>query len=1452
MSKRNRESLPFDTIRLEGGLFVPDLLEKIARGDHIGQKEEDYHLPKGIRLHDEYGRAFQIASAQWKAVAVMFDRADIDQLAVTLQFVQELLQDVLGFPLEQSRSFTIADRTYRIPFLACGRVPIVVAPNDMGLDEVAPLFVIEGSGSKKRSASRMAQEFLNASVECTWALVTNGRRIRLLRDAATLTRPSYLEFDLETIFSDNRYPDFAAFWRILHQSRAGKVGTPGTSCIWEQWRLEGQAQGTRVRENLRYGVTTALEFLGNGFLQHPANEELRGKLNDGLLDSRTFFQELLRLVYRCLFLFTLEERVDERTEISLLHPPDTSPEASKARDIYLDGYSMKRLRNRVLRRTGYDRHTDLWQGMAIVFRALYHGEPRLALPALGGLFNPEQCPNLDTASLSNRALLEAIAALRWAIIDGKIAPVDYGNLGPEELGSVYESLLELVPDVNLPARLFGFIGLGVEGDTSGHARKISGSYYTPDSLVQELIQSALIPVIDSRLAEKPENPVDALLSITVIDPACGSGHFLLAAARRLAERLTELRAIDGAIHPEDYRHSLREVITSCIFGVDKNPLALELARFTLWLEGFEPGRPLSFLNHHLVCGDALVGLMEFRQLQQGIPKEAFKALSGDDADTCRTLGQSNRQSLKILEKRRRAGYMYPQQEQQANRDRLLAIEKMPAATVDEIETKAAAYNAFVLESADNALRRAADCYLGAFLSRKTKGEVLAPTTADLLIELYAEPADANHPQRLQAAQKICQDNQVLHWPLVFPQIFEKGGFDCVLANPPWEVSQLGEEEYFAQRSPDIAKLAGEKRKQAILGLREVAPRLFADYETEKHRYEALNTFYRISSRFPLTATGKINTYALFSETISYLINTTGRAGFIVPTGIATDDSTKHYFSSIIQLGRLISLLDFENRDAIFPGVHRSYKFCLLTLGTSDEAHFSFFLTRTEQLADKERGFSLRPEDFLRINPNTGTCPIFRSRQDAELTRKIYRKVPILIREAQGEDNHAKPEENPWGVFFKQGLFNMTSDSHLFSDTERPEHLPLYEAKMIHQFDHRWASYMSNEDGSVATFDVPPVMKADPHYAVRPRYWVKTRDVYLRISTLPKPLIKALQENKAEGIILELGRLLFCQWLHRQGISQAPEVLPKLFPFWQNFVSEHAFAAEIAPTDVFQCGKKPVGRVEYGPHCLPDLPTVNLKDQTKVAWYVAAPQALQDLLDLAATAPPCLEIAPTLSSAEEALAYAEILLEKTSPRWLMGWRDICRATDERTVIASVVPRMGTGDTLLLMFPDLTHGRRLAGLLADQCSLVHDFVARQKVGGTHLKYHVKKQIPNLPPDAYDDPDLSYIVPRVLELTYTSNDLCSWAKGLGYSGPPFPFDPDRRALIRAELDAYYARLYGLTRDELRYILDPADVMGDDYPSETFRVLKNNEIRLYGEYRTQRLVLEAWDFLEDKYGSC
>ena len=1315
MSLRRGPSLGFDTLRLEGALLLPDLLEKAAQGLASCQRPEDYRVPRGFTLQEEVGRAFRIAQAQWKAFSAGFERTDLDATVSARAFVEEFLRDALGYAdTRPAPPRSVGERRFPVTLQAATNVPVVVAPAILDLDDPDPAFAPQGGGARKKSPFQLLQEYLNAEPAARWGLASNGRKLRLARDAATLTRPSFIEFDLETMLGQARYPDFAALWRLLHVSRATRTPEP----VWETWRGDGQREGARVREGLRIGVEAALVTLGAGFLKHPANEPLRRALIAGDLERQAYFEELLRLVYRCIFLFAVEER-------GLLHPADDAPEAAAARRIYAQGYSARRLRERCLRRVAHDAYDDLWQAQVIVFRALATGEPRLALPALGGLFAPGQCPHLDAASLSNRALLEAMRSLRWSQASGAVAPVDYRNMGPEELGSVYESLLELVPDPDPHARTFGFVNADTDGDTRGNARKTTGSYYTPDSLVQALIRSALDPVIDARLAAQPERPTDALLGITVLDPACGSGHFLLAAARRLAERLAALRAPEGAVRAQDYRHALRAVITHCVYGVDRNPMALELARFALWLEGYEEGRPLGFLDHHLVCGDALIGITDVNQLAYGIPDAAFKPLSGDDKAVCKALAKENKEGLKAFAKRKRDANLPLALERDSLLAERAALEAMPDDTLAQQAAKQAAWERYAAQERASRLQQAADLFVGALLSSKAAPQdaLHTPTSQNLYLALFTDQApeelvQVRQADRLAQATQRARDARVLHWPLAFVQVFQKGGFDCVLGNPPWERIKLQEEEFFAAENRLVAQAKNKaERAQRIDWLAQgmLARRLYPELEhapdeaaKEQETYarfiaarriaEAASVFAHLKAeeggRYPLTGVGDVNTYALFAETIDQIIGQRGRAGFIVPTGIATDDSTKAYFAYIAQGSRLVSLYDFENREGIFPGVHRSYKFCLLTLGATQSAEFGFFFTQTAQLADARRRFTLAAEDFARINPNTLTCPVFRSRKDAELTKKIYGRVPVLIREARDRE----PEVNPWGLRFST-MFHMSNDSHLFAGEPAADRLPLYEAKMIHQYDHRWATYRS-DGGADAAMDVPLADKRDPTYAVRPRYWVEAREVFLRTAA--------------------------------------------------------------------------------------------------------------------------------------------------SPKWLLGFRDIARATDERTVIASVLPRAGVGNNLPLMLLDVALSQRVTALLANLSVLVLDFVGRHKVGGVHLNFFIAKQLPVLSPESYNDADLAFIVPRVLELTYTAHDLKPWAEALGHNSPPFPFDPDRRARLRAELDAYYARLYGLTREDLCYLLDPASVMGADYPSETFRVLKQNEERTFGEYRTQRLVLAAWDALE------
>lgn len=1313
-------SLPA-TLTLEGGLFLPDQVQKATQGLASAQQDADYRLPKGLKAKDEYSRAFQIACAQWQDFAQQLERRDIDATQLTTRFVQELLRDAFGYNLRPARPLEVDGRRYPVSFLA-GNLPILVAPHTLGLDDADASMAIEGSGSRRKTPFQAMQELLNASESLLWGIVSNGRQLRLLRDAASLTRPSFLEIDLVDLLGSKHYAEFANAWRLLHASRA-LTDTQNTSCIWERWRHEGQQEGTRVRDGLRNGVEKALLTLGEGFLQHPSNDNLRAALDSGQLGRDAYFQQLLRLVYRLIFVFTVEER-------GVLHPQWNDPETKAARRAYAEGYALARLRNFSLKRRPRNRHDDQWQAIRIVFRGLDQGEPRLALPALGGLFAASQCKDLDAASLDNAHLLEALKDLRWARPPGSdsLVPVDYRNMGPEELGSVYESLLELVPTVDVHARSFDFVGRTDAASTAGNARKLTGSYYTPDSLVQELIRSALEPVIEQRLASSPAAPEAALLAIRVIDPACGSGHFLLAAARRLAERLALLRSVasgyGGAIRPKDYRHALREVVAHCIYGVDRNPMAVELARMALWLEGFEEGRPLDFLDHHLQVGDALLGLTDLDALTQGISKDAFKPLSGDDREVCKALTKTNAVALKQLTRDFQSQQMLLGMDNTSGLQAMRAIEDMPTNTPEQVSIKETRWLTFMQTAAQSPLAQAADVLVGAFLLPKTTDRSATVPTSATLHTLLTTPNDITGPaaDAVAAARAACAEARVLHWPLAFPQVFARGGFDCVLGNPPWEVNQMGEEEFFASRDPNIAALAGDSRKKAIESLSKTSPRLWEEFSETSRRIAATNIFFRESGRFPLTAVGKLNTYPLFAETILQIHARDGRAGFIVPTGIATDDSTKAYFGHITQSKRLVSLYDIENREAVFPSVHRSYKFCLLTLGASEQAEFVCFATQVSQLADERRRFTLTPEDFRLINPNTLTCPVFRSKRDAELTKKLYRAAPVLIYEANAEDNSANagelPAENPWGITFSQGLFNMTSASHLFKDEESPNHLPLYEAKLIHHFDHRWATYTTDPNtGTVASRDVTLQEKQDASFSITPRYWVPAREVWLRLADLPDELMRALKADDGHATVLAATKVLFGRHLTALR-AQAPGTAA--LAAWESFIDLHAYAKDIDPEEL---GVKPLKKNAAG-----------LLDE-------GLPLAEQQLLRLAEEGSNLPMPPAGLSSEESAQRLAERWLEESCPKWLMGWRDICRATDERTVIASVLPAVGVGHTMPLL-TTVWDARQTSALLGNLCSLVLDFCARVKIGGTHLTYSYLKQFPVIPPERYTEPDLDWV--------------------------------------------------------------------------------------------------------------
>jgi hypothetical protein len=521
------------------------------------------------------------------------------------------------------------------------------------------------------------------------------------------------------------------------------------------------------------------------------------------LSPQDYLRELLRLVYRQIFLLTVEER-------EILHRSDANPQAVA---LYAEGYSLRRLRERAVRRSAHDRHGDLWQALKQVWLGLAVGESLLALPPLGGLFESTQCPTLDACKLENRHLLNALFHLAWLRPEANapLTRVNWRDMGPEELGSIYESLLELVPMLSNEHRQFGF---HTGAATRGNARKTTGSYYTHDSLVQEQLDSALEPVIAAILAAHPvgEDAVQALLAISVIDPACGSGHFLLAAARRIAGHLARVRAQmrdaqlgnSGQPTPEDYRHALRDVVTHCVYGVDMNPMALELARMALWLEAYTPDAPLGFIDHHFQLGNALLGVMDPKVILDGVPDEAYKELTGDNNALCRDLKKRNKQERTGLQ-RMRAAASFSQSLQSMDLSAtalpLQQLDELPDASLAEIAAKRQAYESLQQGASDDGLALALNLYCAAYLLPKhgtNEADTAVPTTQDVMNALLGQPVAA---RKKEASLQLAKRTPLLHWKLGFAQVFAKGGFTVILGQPALGAHEVARGRVFCRACP---------------------------------------------------------------------------------------------------------------------------------------------------------------------------------------------------------------------------------------------------------------------------------------------------------------------------------------------------------------------------------------------------------------------------------------------------------------------------------------------------------------------------------------------------------------------------------------------------------------------------------------------------------------------------
>ena len=1187
-----------------------------------------------------------------------------------------------------------------------------------------------------------------------WGILTNGVVWRLYDHRKRPRSTGYYETNLENILSSEKEDKLRIFYLLFN--RDSFILRDGDTATF----LE-----TALQDGRRYEEQVAQDLSGVVFdrVFPSLVKALAANSNENLADVH---RAALILLYRILFVLYAEDR-----------------ELLPIRDRRYSTYSMRVLlrddiREKVVEGITFSSNaTKYYDNLATLFRIIDNGDASIGLPPYnGGLFAGDADPVLSRVRLDDETIAPIIYTLSHTNgDDGLPRFINYRDMSVQQLGSIYERLLEHQPakDAN------GAITIR----PNPYARKDSGSFFTPQELVDLIVDHTLKPLVEERL-ETFENrakelakdkrtkelrrselqtldPAEAVLDLKVLDPAMGSGHFLVTAVDFLSDYISELIEYVPAV-PEwldgddaytspllervqnirteiiararrkgwrlvesqltDQAIIRRMVLKRCIYGVDKNSLTVELAKVSLWLHSFTVGAPLSFLDHHLRCGDSLVGLRVTDMVNE------LQRLGG-------VYASSTVQSA------------------QSATDGMMQIEAISDADISEVEESAALFQG--VEDATANLRSVLDyiCAVrwmtaGMKVREKTAfEEPIRQTLVDFSKDSYkllAEGPDGlasdervessktwtDFRDLWQDAVSIADEESFLHWEVAFPGVWEhwqdknpSGGFDAIIGNPPWDRIKLQEVEWFATRASEIAlQQTAAARRRAIGDLRQKDSDLADDFERAKARADQLGKVIRASGDYPLLGRGDINLYSLFVERARNLVKPDGLVGLLTPSGIYGDKTAADFFKRISTRGNVYGLFDFENRrpgtgmSPFFPDVDSRFKFCALIFGGSDrllgETKCAFFLHDTEEINDTNRCFSLTPDDFARVNPNTGNAPVFRTRRDAVITRQIYEQHPVLI------NRTGKDEERTWPVRYRT-MFHMTNDSGLFRTTDelksdgfypvqgnrwqrgQEKYLPLYEGKMVQAYDHRAASVVVNPENlnrRGVGLDATQAQHEDPSWVPDPQFWVSHESL--------------------------------------QGINEL--------------------------------------------------------------------------------------------------------------EWLIGFKEITAVTNSRTMIASLFPWAAFGNKVPLLAPiesELdqtvdTYKDAAVMLVSNLNSMAFDFVAKQKVHGQTINLFILEQLPFIASSDYyrqfgEKTAREIVQDHVLRLTYTSHDMEPFARDLGYNGSPFTWDREERRHLRARLDALYFHLYGISNDDAEYILS------------TFPIVRREDKVEFGRYRTKEMIISYMNAL-------
>lgn len=980
-----------------------------------------------------------------------------------------------------------------------------------------------------------------------WGILTNGGRWRLYYAGARSVSEQFFEIDLAALLDIEGQGDLLAPRSLEDKRHALRVfalifrreaflPSPTDQRTFHQRAIdEGKFYEERVANDLSDLVFTQLYPL---LARSIAAADEKASLED-------VRQAALILLYRLLFILYAEDR-------DLLPVNDERYDDYGLRDNVRIAIGDRKDNNDIFSSTA----ARYWSTLDDLCRAIDKGDTSIGLPPYnGGLFDAARTPLLTKIRLPDSVMAEVIDKLSFERKDGERKYINYRDLSVQQLGSIYERLLEHEvvregPIVDIRPNIF--------------ARKGSGSYYTPDDLVSLIIRETLEPLIASRMqafrdkaaelaTSKQEeglklttlkrfDPAERLLDLRICDPAMGSGHFLVSLVdylsdqviaamaetetlvewtsedhpyiSPLADRIEAIRntilgnaeARKWTVDPEqlDDRHIIRRmVLKRCVYGVDKNPMAVELAKVALWLHSFTVGAPLSFLDHHLRCGDSLFGSW----VKTGIDKATAYG------------------SPLLLHESVKSAY--------GSAASMQMIEGLPDAEIAEAHRSQEIFDGVQVMTAP----------LNAFLSvlhaiewQNLKGKDNTKAIQGFFDGSFGDPFDIaqgkkeprakdEHGKRfaeiLAEARMLIAEERFLHWQVTFPGVWSDwqadeltGGFDAIIGNPPWDRMKLQQVEWFAARRPEIARAQRASDREAMIAvLEEAKDPLAQDYAKASSRAEAGIRMARNVGDYPLLSGGDINLYSLFVERAHALVKPEGMIGLLVPIGIGTDKTSATYISKIMEQKKIKSFVSFENkRRWLFKDVHAEDQPTIIVVGNSENIYEKFqYAVKLHEMPSENANNTvfLDKETVLAVNPNTGTMPIFRSSEDTRIVSGAYLRVPVFVRKTdEGDVCH-------WNVKYLT-MFHMTSASKLFRNKKELDDketawpigmqkyqsatgiwLPLYEGKTVQIYNHRYASIVTPK-GSVSgqgqSVHATIEELKSPEFVPTPRYWVNRSGV----------------------------------------------------------------------------------------------------------------------------------------------------------------------------------------------------------------------------------------------------------------------------------------------------------------------------------------------------------------------